>query len=173
MRDRKLLVTVTALLLAGCDGTKSAAPANTATDYRMGDKVQVGPLVYLVTDTEWLDQLGTPPALRIPRHRFLTIALSVTNGGTAAATVPAFTLIDPQGQAYPEVANGEGVKDWLGSLRLLEPAETRRGRVLFDAPTGPYKLQIMTDDDPGREHSVLIDIPLQLPPAPLRSEPRR
>lgn len=173
VRDRKVLFALGALLAAGCGGTKPAGPANISAAYRMGDEVRVGPLVYMVTETEWLDQLGNPPALRIPRRRFLTIGLTVTNGGTVPATVPAFTLSDPQGQTYPEATGGEDVKDWLGSLRLLGPAETRHGRVLFDAPTGPYKLQIASGGDPGRESFVLVDIPLQLPPAPLRSEPRR
>jgi hypothetical protein len=53
-------------------------------------------------------------------------------------------------------------------LRKLAPAQTEQGRVLFDVPTGAYRLRV-TDDSPeaGTEKVAVVDIPLRLEPEPL------
>jgi hypothetical protein len=53
------------------------------------------------------------------------------------------------------------VPSWFGMLRHIQPVETREGVVVFDVPTGGYKLDI-ADGDVGLERHALIDIPLQL-----------
>jgi hypothetical protein len=58
--------------------------------------------------------------------------------------------------------NGEGVPDWLGMLRKVQPAETQTGRVVFDVPRADYQLRV-TDDafHPEDVKVALIQIPLR------------
>ncbi len=50
----------------------------------------------------------------------------------------------------------------MGYLRLLQPRESRSGRLLFDVPQGAYKLRVSSGGDPESEQTALIDIPFQL-----------
>jgi hypothetical protein len=95
----------------------------------------------------------------------MTVRLSVTNSGVSDSAVPAMSLVDAQGQAYPELTDGHGVAEWLGLLRTVKPAQTERGRVLFDVPTGAYRLRVANDADPEEQKAAHIDLPLQLTPA--------
>lgn len=150
------------LFLSGCSGGKSGADA---TVYRMGEPVTVGPLIYTVMDTEWRTQLGEGPTARLPEHRYLLVRLSVTNSGASNAVVPAMSVLDSSGQSRLELADGQGVEEWLGYLRSLRPAETDRGRVVFDVPPSAYRLRVTNDAEPGTEKVALIDMPLQLAPS--------
>jgi len=132
----------------------------------MGERVSVGPLVYTVQDAEWHDQLGEGLGARTPRHRFLVIRLSVTNSGIREADVPPMSLISPAGQVYEELSQGDGVPEWLGYLRAVKAAATEHGRVLFDAPSGSYRLRVGAAGD-DEETFALIEIPYQAPPPAL------
>ncbi|MDP9170369.1 MAG: hypothetical protein M3N54_07110, partial [Acidobacteriota bacterium] len=46
---------------------------------------------------------------------------------------------------------------WLGVLRKVGTGQTERGAVVFDAPTGHYKLKLT---DETSENEVFVDIPL-------------
>jgi len=144
-----------AIGLGGCTAKQNAEPRL----FLMGQRVEAGSLIYSVLEAEWDPNLG--PA-RLPTHRFVLLRLSVTNSGPTEAMVPVMQLIAPNGQSYPELADGGGVADWLGSLRKLAPAETIHGRVLFDASRTDYKLRV-TDDALNPEETVvaLIEIPLR------------
>jgi hypothetical protein len=130
----------------------------------MGEPVTVGPLIYTVMDTEWRSQLGEGPTARLPENRFLLVRLSVTNSGASNAMVPAMAAVDPGGQSHLELTDGQGVDEWLGYLRTLRPAETDRGRVVFDVPPNSYRLRVTNDAEPGAEKVALIEMPLQLGP---------
>lgn len=133
----------------------------------MGEPVQVGPLIYTVLDTEWFDQLGDPPNVRAPQKRFLAIQLSVTNSGAGPSGMPALSLFDSSGTASEELSNGEGLTDWLGAFRDIKPAQTVRGRVLFDVAAGSYRLRVVNEAEPGSERMAMVDIPLRFgPPTP-------
>ncbi|MGA2434831.1 MAG: DUF4352 domain-containing protein [Bryobacteraceae bacterium] len=149
------------LVLGGCAApqSESVQPA-----FAMGERAPAIPFVYTVMDTEWLDQLGEAPAQRLPEHRFLAIRLTVTNGGVATTAVPLMTLLDSQNRSYPELTDAPGLDEWLGFVRMLPPAETERGRVLFDVPTGAYRLRV-TNGDPDNPNFALVDIPVQFGPA--------
>jgi hypothetical protein len=144
---------------SGCaPRTKSAG----STLFRMGERVQVGQLIYTVLDTEWMDQLGNPPDLRIPRHRFMAVRVSVTNSGATTSGVPAMVLIDNSGVTHAEVNDGTGLTDWLGYLRIIKPADTLHGRVLFDAPAASYRMRLSNDADPDEAKVANVEIPLDL-----------
>ncbi len=71
-------------------------------------------------------------------------------------------LIAPGGEVYNELTEGEGVSDWLGMLRHLEPVESVTGWVLFDVPRGNYRLRVSDDAfDPEAVKTALIEVPLR------------
>ncbi len=131
----------------------------------MGDRVEVGPLVYIVQDAEWRDFLGEGPQTRTPVHRFLLVRLTVTNSGIREADVPPLSLVTSDGRSYAELNQGDGVPDWLGYLRTLRPAATEHGRVVFDAPAGAYRLRVAATGENDEETFALIDLPYQVKPA--------
>jgi hypothetical protein len=128
----------------------------------MGERVQAPPLVYNVFQAEW------KPALtdggRVPKHRFLFIRLSATNSGGRAVSIPPFQLESADGKTtYQEVTDGlEGVANWLGMLRSVEPAQTEQGYVIFDAPMAAYKLLMYDGKDVDREKYAIVEIPVSL-----------
>ncbi len=137
----------------------------------MGEPVQVGPLTYTVLEAEWHRQLGEGPGARLPAHQFLALRMTVTNGGSREFAIPSMSLIGPGGESYPELTDAQDVPEWLGLYRTLKPADTDRGRVLFDVPRGVYKLRVADDAaDPEQERWALIEIPLQLELGPERSQ---
>ncbi len=130
----------------------------------MGDRVQVGNLIYTVMETNWKSQLTDDPASTAPRNRFLIVKMTITNAGKDDSPIPPMTLTSSSGQTYPEVIE---VKDdlplWFGGLlRQLKAAQSETGVVVFDAPLAAYKLKVTDGGDIDQEKYALIDIPLQL-----------
>ena len=144
-------------VLAGCGRQNSVQ-----IDYQMGERIDVGPLIYNVVETVWQSQLGDPFKLRLPEQRFLLITVSATNGGGKEVSVPMLVLENQIGQKYQESENGEGVDNWFGLLRSIDPAQTRQGRLLFDVPLSNYKLRLTDGGDPGSEKYVWVTIPLRM-----------
>lgn len=125
----------------------------------MGDRVELGHLVYTVFETRWASQLGDGPTARVPQpqHRFFLIRMNVGNTASARAIVPDMSIEDDQGNSYPEVRDGDGVPEWLGFLRPVTTLDAAAGNVLFDVPPAHYRLRV-TDEDSQR--AALVDIPL-------------
>jgi hypothetical protein len=135
---------------------KHAPPVNV---YRMGEKVQVGPLIYNVFETKWQAQLGEGSQARTPAHRFLLLHLTVVNSGAETIPVPAFKLAGDDGQTYNESMEGQDVQRWLGMIRNLKPADTLEGNVLFDVEAKSYRLKLDDGADSGK--IVMVELPLQ------------
>lgn len=150
---------LSAAMLAGC-GDKSA-PQSKLT-YRMGDRMQIGPLVYNVLEAQWKPQLGDMISTRIPQNRFLLLRMTITNSGGKDVSVPLLTLEDAKGNSYQELADGNGVDNWLGMLRTVKPAQTEEGWILFDVQTGSYNLRVSDGGETGSEQTLLIAIPLSM-----------
>jgi hypothetical protein len=137
----------------------------------MGQRAEVGSIVYTLLEAQWKAQLGEVAGARIPRHRFLVLRVSVTNGSPQEAAIPLMALIAPGGDVYNEMTEGEGVSDWLGMLRHVEPVESVTGWVLFDAPRGNYRLRVSDDAfEPEAVKTALIEVPLKFE-APANSLP--
>jgi hypothetical protein len=151
-------VMLAALFVTGCARPQNSAQIN----YQMGDRITNGPLVYNVVQTVWRAQLGDLLTSRSPQNRFLMITLSATNGGGKEVALPFFTLDGPNGKEYKEIQNGDGVDNWFGLLRTLDPAETRQGNLVFDVPLTSYRLRLSDGGEPGTEKNVWVDIPLRL-----------
>jgi hypothetical protein len=148
---------------SGCNRGESQATTSSSSDstFTMGSRVQVGPMVYTVLETDWVSELTGKQGTQRPQHRFLVVRLTMTNGGGEKLSLPYFALISPKGDQFTEVSeNIEDAPQWLGVLRELAPAQTETGTVVFDVPLGAYKLQV-TDGGPiDRERTVRIDLPL-------------
>jgi hypothetical protein len=170
---------VAALFLTACSSDEKAYPVRT---YNMGERVDLGHLVYIVFETQWLTHIGDGPEARIPQNRFFLVRMSATNSLGTDVIVPNVSVLDDSGKVYNELENGDGVPQWVGFLRNVKPAESAQGNVVFDAPPRHYKLKI---SDENGDHTAYIDIPLsfgaetpemptpgsakQQPTAPIRS----
>lgn len=128
----------------------------------MGEKAQVGPLVYTVFDTKWEISLGEQPTPRIPANRFYILNISAVNSSPNTASIPTLSLIDDDGKVYQELDNGEGVPNWLGFARRVQPADSAQGTIVFDVPQKRFKLRVGDEED----RFALINIPLTLGEAP-------
>jgi hypothetical protein len=147
-----------ALILIGSSCRDRAISGEIGT-YGMGERAQVGPLIYTVVDSQWAITLGDAATPRVPTNRFLMVNLTVVNSGKDPCSVPAFTLIDDTGKTYTELDNGEGVGNWMGVFRKVAPAESSQGMVLFDVPQKQFKLRVADDTD---LKYAMITIPLSL-----------
>ena len=152
-----------ASLLASCFLGVGCHTSNVTakTEYQMGEAVPAGPLTYNVVEKVWRSQLGEMFQTRMPQNRFLVITISATNGGGSEVSVPLLQLEGPDGKLYQELDNGEGVDNWFGILRTLEPAQTGQGRILFDVPLSSYRLRL-SDGDSASGHYTYVQIPLQI-----------
>ena len=150
-----LLATATvAMFVSSCGSDAKSYPVRT---YNMGERIQLGHIVYLVFETQWMTHIGEGPDARVPQHRFFLIRLSAVNSSSGDITVPAFTIQDDSGNTYNEISDGTGVPQWIAYLRTVKPAESAQGNALFDAPPRRYKLKIQDEDG---EKTALVDIPL-------------
>ncbi len=147
-------------IAGGCSSERT--PRQDPKVYRMGETVKTGPLVYTVLDTEWLDQIGDSANPRLPHNGFLVVRVSVTNTGSSVSGVPPLTITNGQGVTYSEINDATGLAEWLGYIRSVKPAETLHGCILFDAPTGEYKLRVVDDADPENQSSATVQMPLEL-----------
>jgi hypothetical protein len=149
-------------LLVGCSRSEP-----TLRTFQMGERAEVGRLIYTTLETRWLTQIGEMPDAKIPKNRFLLIRVSIANSGSGDLLAPSLSLVGDDGQTIPELTDAQGAPQWIGALRSVKPAEAAQGNVVFDAPPRHYKLRVADEND---ENAALIDIPLSfgsaLPPAP-------
>jgi len=143
---------------SGCTRPQNSTQIN----YQMGERIANGPVVYNVVQTVWRTQLGGLFNARSPENRFLLITLSATNGGGKEISLPFFTLESRNGKEYKEMEKGDGIENWFGLLRTLNPAETRQGNLVFDVPLTSYRLRLSDGGEPGTEKNVWVEIPLRL-----------
>jgi hypothetical protein len=115
-----------------------------------------------VIESSWQSQLGTDFKLRIPDQRFLMITVSVTNGGGREISVPFLMLENSAGKTFLESDDGDGMDNWFGLLRTLNPAQTQQGRLLFDVPLSSYKLRLTDGGPAGSEKYTWVEIPLRV-----------
>src|SRR5436190_15458063 len=119
------------ILLAGC-GKEISTDAFV---YKMGDKVPVGTMIYSVLESEWKSELAGDDGLpQAPKHRFLLLKLSLTNSGGAQVAIPMLTVENPAKEATLEVSAVKNLPGWLGMVRLINPAQTEQGVIVFDVP---------------------------------------
>ncbi len=153
-----MLVSVSGgVFLSGCSSARLTEPV-----HKMGELTRVGPVIYNVLETEWRNQLGGSIQEVIPENKYLLIRLTVTNSGNQEVAIPLLHLEDEQGNNYIELSEVKGVSNWLGLLRIVQPAATLQGVIVFDVPAGDYRLRVTDGGDLEEEKTALIEIPLTL-----------
>jgi hypothetical protein len=141
--------------LAACRDQSRSGEVGTV---NIGERAQVGPLIYTVLDTQWMVSMGEENSPRLPSNRFFIVNITIVNGGgKEAVSVPTFSLIDDNGKTYTELESGDGVPQWLGFVRKIRPADTTQGNIIFDVPQKHFKLRVADDTDTSYGY---IDIPL-------------
>lgn len=145
------------LALAGCS---SDAPDPNKTETRTvpaGEKAAVGHLTYAIVDSQIVPQLGDVSSPRVPHDRFVLLQIAVTNSSNVDNPIPAVELVGDDGKTYNELSDGANINNWLGVVRHVEPGQTERGEVAFDAPAAHYKVRF-TDESMNNE--IMADLPL-------------
>ena len=166
---RVAVATVSATLipfLYGCAGGGLSEPV-----HRMGELTPVGPVIYNVLETEWRNQLGSSIEQELPKHKFLLVRLTITNSGNQEVATPLLSLEDIEGETYMELSEIKGVANWLGLLRIVAPASTIQGVIVFDVPAKDYNLRVTDGGDLEHERTALIEIPLSLGASPTVEPP--
>lgn len=151
---------------AGCGLRKNAAEE--ARLNTMGAPVTVGALTYTVVDSQWAESLNGATGQRLPKNRFLMLDLSVTNNSGVEVGVPLLSLVDAGGKEYREEDKGDGLAQWFGLLRTVQPSQTEHGRVLFDVPQAGYKLRLSSGGDVEKESTTFVEIPLRVEAPPVK-----
>jgi hypothetical protein len=127
----------------------------------MGERIQAGNLIYTILEVDWLEQIsGTVP--KESNSKFAVVRLSVTNAGNKEMSLPMLQLVDDKGNGVMELAEIEGVEEWLGVLRNISPAETIQGRIVFEVTPKNYLLRVTDAGEPDRERFAMVNIPLRL-----------
>lgn len=150
---KSTLIVLSLSLLSSC-----GKHADSVRTFRMGEKVEVGSLVYTVVSADWRPELGDG---NNAKDRFLVIQLSVTNGGGSPMASPLTHLIDAQGKEYGELQEVRNFSQWMGLIRNVSPASTESGAIVFDVPLAIYKLKV-SDGNVENEKSAQVEIPLEL-----------
>ena len=150
-----LAVVLTVAILISC--SSSAGGNSVIPTYSMGERAQAGSIIYTVFENRWMPQLGAGSSARIPANRFLLLRVSMVNSGSNESMAPALTLVDDNGQRFPELTDGDNVPQWAGYIRRIKPADTLTGNVVFDVPARHYKLELTDETD---DRKAIVDIPL-------------
>jgi len=152
-----ILMLVSASISSGCRKGRDASFIGT---FPMGERVQVGPLVYQILDSSWRNELGSGG--RTPKDRYLFVRMSITNSSGSPVSVPGLT-IEGGGKTFAEVSEDmDKVDNWFGLLRTIQPSQTEQGWIVFDAPMTAYKLNLSDGGEVGSEKSAHVDIPVSL-----------
>lgn len=154
------LIGAALLFAAGCTRHRSSDTPEPVVE--MGTPIAAGPLTYTIIDQRWHDSLIASTGSRLPKHRFFSVQVTVTNGGSEQAGVPLLSLVGSDGTTYQEEANGDGLTGWLGYIRMLNPVQTEHGRILFDVPPGAYQLRVSSGGEPESETTALVRIPFRV-----------
>lgn len=157
MRLLRLAILLSALAAVLVGSGCTPKPGVAVRNYAMGEKIELGNLIYIVYDSQWLTQVGEGPGARVPENRYFLVRLSVTNSGHAEAILPNMTLMDDNGANIPELSNGDQIPGWIGYLRRVKPAESLQGVVVFDCSPRRYRLHIADDTE---QRVAMVDIPL-------------
>jgi hypothetical protein len=145
------------LVVTGCQ-----KPEAKVANHQMGEPVEIGKLTYVVVESTWRTQLGEGFQVRSPQNRFLVMTLSITNHGSADASIPLFSVESSAGQKFQELSEGVLVTDWLGIIRRVAPDQTIQGRVVFDVPLSPLRLGLPDASESGYDKYAWVEIPMRI-----------
>lgn len=127
----------------------------------LGERAEVGSLVFLALETKWSTQFGEMPRIRVPKNQFLSIRISITNQGGGTVGCPLLSLVDEADNRFPEVDDAKEVDGWLGLIRMIQAGNTEFGWIVFDVPPSNYALRL-SDGNVENEKIGYVDLPLRL-----------
>lgn len=160
---RHLILAATVLCTLAVAGCGKKADTSSIGTFRMGERVQIGSMVYTILEAQYKPALNDSGTGKPPKNRYLFVRVSVTNSGGSVAGVPPFTLEGPKKETYQEVTEGVAeVPNYLGVFRMVQPAQTEQGHIIFDVPMAAYKLLISDGGEPGSEKYARVDLPVSL-----------
>lgn len=157
-----VLLVTSLIALTGC-GEKTAVISS----FAMGQKVQVGKVVYSVLEAEW--RTDVPGGKQPPKNRVLQLTMAITNSSSQEMSIPTLRLLSLKNEEFSEYTEIEGNMSWLGLLRRLQPSLTETAAIYFDVPIGAYKLEVVDHSDAENEKTSYIEIPASLAPPPVTS----
>lgn len=138
--------------------TMAAGCRQTVETHQVGDRIELGGVVYTVQEADWETEIQTGGGTRTPQHRFLVIRLTISNKSNKEVTLPLLNAVKGGAETL-ELSEGLGLDDWLGILRTLNPTETKTGRIVFDMPMGSYSLRITDGGEPEKERTAMVALP--------------
>jgi hypothetical protein len=153
-----------AALLSACSDPKAAAESRV---YQMGERVDVGGVMYTVLESEWRASIGEGTDAMIPQNRFLILRVTITNGAGQPANLPFLHVENAKSESTMEVDNAKALPGWMGLVRIVAPAQTEEGRLVFDVPPGSYKLRV-SNGSGDNEVTRLVDVPYNVSDSPVR-----
>ena len=153
---------VLTLTLSGCQ-----KQVQTGAAYKMGERVEVGGLIYTVLESDWRSQLGEGASAQVPKHRFLLIKLTVTNTGGQQRDIPLLHIENTKKEQFMELAEVKDLSGWMGMIRLMAPSGIEEGWIVFDAPPGNYNLRVVSREGED-EVARYVEVPLTLKDDPLK-----
>ena len=154
------------LALTACPDAKSAAESRV---YQMGERVDVGGVVYTVLESEWRANLGEGPDEVIPKNRFLVLRVTITNGTGTQANLPFLTVESVKQEASMEIDNAKALPGWMGLIRIVQPAQTEEGKLVFDVAPGAYKLRVSSGSGDS-EVTRLVEVPYNPTDLPIKAQ---
>ncbi len=114
-------------------------------------------------ESAWRGQLGEGLQTRAPQNRFLMLTISITNRGSAEASIPLLKLDIVDGPKIPGTKRGRGhYGTGFGIIRKVAPGQTMQGRVAFDVPLSVFKLELPESSESGYDKFTLVEIPLRI-----------
>ncbi len=157
-RRQILSLGAAALLASSCTPPKTKITRKTVS---LGERAEAGPFVFVALEANWAMQLGGVPNVRMAKNQFMSVRISITNQGGTSAGCPLLALVDDSDNRYPEVDDAKEQENWLGMIRMIAPADTEFGWIVFDVAPSSYVLRL-SDGNVENEHVAFVDIPLRL-----------
>jgi hypothetical protein len=161
--NRREILSLGAVAAAGLSASSCTPPKTKITrkTVGLGERAEAGPFVFVALEANWSMQLGSAPNGRTAKNQFMIVRISITNQGGTSAGCPMLALVDESDNRYPEVDDAKEQENWLGMIRVLTPAETLFGWIVFDVSPSSYVLRL-SDGNVENEHVAFVDIPLRL-----------
>jgi hypothetical protein len=117
--------------------SSSSSPRSSATpaEYRTGDTVVVGYMVYKVLGARWADRLSDNPHVKtLVNANYLVVRVFAANADKQARMLPPFHLVDENDAEYDTTSDEVYLSNAFPTLENLNPSVLKDGSIAFDVP---------------------------------------
>ena len=171
IKKQTMLASAAVLALLSVFSCSETKKESSAKPWHVGERVPLGPFTYSVIESEWKTELTGSKGRIDPKQRFLVLKLTVANTAEERKSISLLQVRNDKGEEFPEMQELEGVPDWLGILRDVQPKKSDTGVIVFDVPFGHYRLIVNDGGVAGEERTSLVDIPLNMMPGQEEARP--